>query len=172
MLKDKIRAREAREPGMGLKDRLAKIKQERECQHEDWKRRKDLWVMEVKTLYQQVAGWLADLMDEGFVKMGFSTKTLTEDFVGTYEIDVLELDLDVCPPIVFEPVGRNIIGFLGRIDIYIKGHETERRMLLQVEGEDGSAHWELWKNIDKKEMVPFTGESLEKLLEYWIDAWS
>lgn len=157
---------------MSLKDKLEKIRLEKQTMQVDWTKRRDEWINEVKKLYEEVAGWFTDLLDSGFMHIGIRSKTVIEDYIGKYDIDVMEMDLSVYPSVVMEPVARNVLGYSGRIDLYLKGHDTNRMMLFLVEEEGAPSRWELVTNTYKKEHVPFDKEALEKVLEYWLDAWS
>lgn len=157
---------------MSLKDKLEKIRLEKQSMQVDWTKRRDSWIIEVKKLYDEVAGWFADLLESGFITVGIRSKTLIEDYLGKYDIDVMEMDLSVYPAVVFEPVARNVLGYSGRIDLYLKGHDTNRMILFLVEEESIPGRWELVLNTEKKEHIPFDKDALEKVLEYWLDAWS
>ncbi|MEW5733479.1 MAG: hypothetical protein AB1921_01420 [Thermodesulfobacteriota bacterium] len=158
---------------MALKDRLISLRKERELQQIDWEKRRDAWIVDIIKLYEDIGGWFSELFEEGFLKIKFRKKTLSEDYIGKYSVDCMELDLEVYPTVVLEPVGRNIIGYAGRIDVYIKGHESDKMMLFLVDDEDKKKYWELAKtSYNKKEKVRFNRKSFEKLLEYWLDAWS
>ncbi len=157
---------------MALKDKLEKIRQEKQSMQVDWSKRRDAWIVEVKKLYDEVASWFADLLDPGYMQIGIRSKSIIEDYLGKYDIDVMEMDLSVYPAVVMEPVARNVLGYAGRVDLYLKGHDTNRMMLLLVEDDGAPSRWELVINTDKKQHVPFDRDALERVLEYWLDLWS
>ena len=157
---------------MALKDKLEKIRQEKQSMQVDWSKRRDAWIVEVKKLYDEVASWFADLLDPGYMQIGIRSKSIIEDYLGKYDIDVMEMDLSVYPAVVMEPVARNVLGYAGRLDLYLKGHDTNRMMLLLVEDDGAPSRWELVINTDKKQHVPFDRDALERVLEYWLDLWS
>ncbi len=99
--------------------------------------------------------------------MHFYELSLFEENIGKYDISVLELDLGE-PSVVFRPVGANIIGADGRVDVYMNGHLSDKKMLILREEEEQIFQWELWETTDKNNRKSFDREVLERTLDEWL----
>ena len=87
----------------------------------DWEYNKNEWVDSVNLLFETIQNnWFTELENEGLLKIETFPVSITEEHIGTYSINKMEISLPR-KSIVFEPVGRNIIGGEGRIDLYLKG---------------------------------------------------
>ncbi len=82
----------------------------------DWDNRRKSYVAAVEALYQKVLNALKDAIDSKAVVQQRRVKTLTEDHIGTYEVDELILQIGN-EQVLFSPVGRNIVGASGRVDV-------------------------------------------------------
>lgn len=133
----------------------------------NWEHQKKLWVEAVENLYVSVTqDWFGDLIRDGLLKMDLAPLVIVEEHIGTYQIDKLELRAnEAC--VVFEPVGRNIVGGDGRVDLYLKGEYAKGCMLILVM-EDARREWHLIDRTNKRERSLLTKESLEGLLEEWL----
>ena len=73
------------------------------------------WLQDLDSVLREVETWAAE---EGWHTRRFYRRT-SEDAFGEYDVPVL--DIEVEEPhgrIVLEPVGRNVLGAAGRIDVY------------------------------------------------------
>ena len=89
----------------------------------DWASEKTAWCELVRALMQEIKTWA----DEENWLVSEQEKTLTEDHLGTYAVP----GLTVKPPsgyLTVEPIGRDIIGAHGRVDIC--AFPSMNRMLL------------------------------------------
>jgi hypothetical protein len=161
---------------MDFKEKLKKISQKDKGRPIDWNQRKVEWVENVDKLYKQVELWFCEYLDEGLMDIDVSKIFLTEDYIGTYEITKLELALGesvsseyVDDVVVFEPVGRNVIGADGKIDLYLKGRKSEKVLLLLIADEGDEAHWELWKSRKKDDRYQFDETVFEELISDWLN---
>ncbi len=78
----------------------------------DWERKRDDWLAKLRELVDSVKSWAEQrrwFVDE-------QEKTLEEDGVGKYSVPTLFIQAP-SGKIIVEPVGCNIIGAQGRIDI-------------------------------------------------------
>jgi hypothetical protein len=108
------------------------------------------------------------------MNFNISNITITEEFLGAYEIPRLELFLGekglserIEEVVIFEPVGRNVIGANGKIDIYLRGRISDKALLLLMRDDNENLHWELTKN--KKDRVVFDKNNFENLLDEWLN---
>ena len=80
----------------------------------------------------------------------------------------LEFEFDAFR-LVFEPMGRNILGAIGRIDVYLRGRKTDKYVLVLLETEEGNTKWVLSTFSDKSVRIEFNKVNMERLIEDWID---
>jgi hypothetical protein len=78
----------------------------------DWDAKKDAWISQVSDLVETIKSW----GDERHWLIDEHTKKLTEEHLGSYSVPELFIKTPQ-GQIVVEPVGRNIIGAEGRVDI-------------------------------------------------------
>src|SRR5712692_10130737 len=71
------------------------------------------WRSVVTTLKEQVQTWA---QSRGW-KVTELAPSVTDDSVGTYEAPILEIDTPK-GRVVLEPIGRDILGVNGRVDLY------------------------------------------------------
>jgi len=157
---------------MSLEEKLKKISSaKRKSDTEiDWDRRRDTWTERVGILYRDIGKWLETYIEKNYMALHFYEITLSEEHIGKYDISVLEIDLGE-PSVVFRPVGRNIIGADGRVDMYMNGrHLSDKKMLILREDDEGrNFQWELWETTDGKDRrPPFDREALERTLDEWL----
>lgn len=86
--------------------------------------RKVAWVNAVDLFYAKIARWLAPLRREGVLAIRRKSCSLIEDDVGSYDIDRLYILIPGAPTIRLTPIGTDVSGACGRIDISIR-HRTE-----------------------------------------------
>lgn len=83
----------------------------------NWERRRREWVKAVEELYAAIRDeYLKGSIKAGLVSVSERSKNITEDYIGTYSIPELILQVGD-QQVVFSPKGRNIIGGTGRIDL-------------------------------------------------------
>ena len=74
------------------------------------------WTAAVDILFRQVQNWIADAHSEGW-QLTFSSAEVTEESLGSYGIRVMEINANP-GRLILEPVGLDILGARGRIDLY------------------------------------------------------
>ena len=156
---------------MSLKDKLRKIAAEGQRTETDWNIIRDIWLKQVEKLYREIENWFGEYFDEGYMRISFREITLSEEHIGLYQINVMELDIGG-PLVVMEPVGRNILGTAGRIDLYMSGHRADRIMLLLMSDSKGQPFWELRKRNIRTEKYLFEHGIFEELIEGWLELYS
>lgn len=148
----------------GLKSKFQKIAQKNLTV--DWEGRKTLFVKQTGELYKKVQGWLAEYSKQGHLSCRLNKLTLTEEYLGNYEVEALEVNIGG-HGVIFQPVEMNFLGTLGRIDLYRRGYKAHKVMLLLTQDSKKKLQWEVWK--DNRDKVSFTKESLEALFAQWLD---
>ena len=127
----------------------------------DWQAKKDAWVRSVETLYELVQGMLSDSIASKDVIVRTFEMQVTEDFIGTYSIPVLELTVG-SERVEFRPKGITVIGAAGRLDI--RG-EVDTVTLLKDTANADSGWTIILQRIPHLKMVQLDRESLKYALE-------
>lgn len=82
----------------------------------DWLARRDKWLQRLDEFYRQVEGYVEPYVSSGKMCLNFSARQVREEYVGSYE--ACGLDMEVGGGSVrFDPIGTNLIGALGRVDM-------------------------------------------------------
>jgi hypothetical protein len=83
----------------------------------DWQAKRDTWIKAVEDLYRTITDqYLAGPKAEGIVTFLFSEKPIVEEFIGTYKVREMVVQVGN-EKVLFSPKGVNIVGAAGRIDI-------------------------------------------------------
>ena len=98
----------------------------------DWGQRRQEWINAVEQLYQKITDeLLAGSVAQGLVTVSRIEKEIEEEYLGTYRVP--ELVLDVSGETVrFSPKGRNLIGAKGRVDLV--GDLDSMTLILEPDG--------------------------------------
>ena len=152
---------------MNLKEKLEKLNDSRFVEQIDWEKRKADWQMQVEEILNETKRWFQPYIESRLFQLVETEKTLTEEDLGTYRAKQLEY-LFGSFRLVFEPVGRNILGASGRIDVYMRGNKIDKYVLVLLETNDG-LRWFLSPFKDKSIRMEFNQTNMEKLIEDWID---
>jgi len=80
----------------------------------DWALKKEQWIKEVNAFLSQTKGYLGKYKDR--VNMTEQDHMINEEYLGTYSTRKLIVKFNH-DTVVFTPVGRNVIGAKGRIDM-------------------------------------------------------
>lgn len=95
---------------------LRKKQEEYEQEQISWNHVKEEWLKQVQHYIEQIKSWLRPLMQQNLIQFQEYEITLDEEHLGRYTTNALEI-LVGAEQIKVQPVGRLIIGALGRIDI-------------------------------------------------------
>ena len=127
----------------------------------DWQAKKDAWIQSVENLYKRVAMMLKDPVDSGDVSIETKAMEITEEFVGTYSIPILELRVGN-EHVEFRPMGLTVFGSDGRVDI-----RGARDVITLIRDGAGSANeWTMvLQRVPDRKTAPFDQESLGYALE-------
>jgi hypothetical protein len=100
-----------------LQDFLLSRRQRAAASENGGKERRREWIAAVKQLYLRVTDeLLAKSIAQGLVSVSRVQKEIKEDYLGTYRVPELILDINR-ETVRFSPKGRNIIGAKGRVDL-------------------------------------------------------
>lgn len=144
-----------------LVDFLRIRKQQAASPEIDWQAKRDTWVRSVESLYAAVQEMLrGSIASKDVAVRTFDTK-VTEDFVGTYSIPVLEMTVGH-ERVEFRPKGITVIGASGRVDI--RG-ERDTVTLLRDRAEGNSGWTVVLQRVPHLKTVQLDRESLKYALE-------
>lgn len=105
---------------MGLKDLekfLAEKKEEKVAVSTiDWKQEKLRWLHYIDEFYLRIEEWLVPYKAKDLLQYTFEEITLSEENIGDYKTRRLRLEISN-DSVVFDPIGTNLIGAFGRIDM-------------------------------------------------------
>lgn len=82
----------------------------------DWAERTRWWQTKVNELLEDIQRWLNPLIAIGLVKFEKARLFLTEQYLGTYEVDVAIVSIQT-ERLEIKPVATIILGGYGRVDI-------------------------------------------------------
>jgi hypothetical protein len=93
----------------------------------DWSKQRDEWLKYLAMFYKKVELFLQEYVSKGQIKIHYVTKKISEDNVGAYEAksSIIQLGRN---QIRLDPIGTNIIGAKGRVDMI--GPNGEVKFLL------------------------------------------
>jgi hypothetical protein len=148
--------------GDQLVDFLRAKKQQDTNQQIDWDAKREAWVRSVENLYARIEDILREAIDSRDVAVRRIDTQVTENFIGTYSIPVLEITIGK-ERVEFQPKGVTIIGASGRVDLL---GERDRVTLLRDEEEDANSGWTvILQRVPRLQTAPFGRESLRYALE-------
>lgn len=99
-----------------LSDFFKKKKEEFEQEQLSWSTVKEEWLQQVQDFIEQIETWLQPLAQQGLIQFSKNEIELDEEHIGLYTTNGLEIIIG-SGHINVKPIGRLIIGALGRIDI-------------------------------------------------------
>lgn len=153
---------------MSLKEKLENIRDNEEENNVDWIDRKNQWVNSVNSLFHIIKNdWLSHLIDENLLKIKTSSFSTSEEYIGSYNINKMEITYSTTSCIALEPIGRNIIGGEGRIDLYKKG-EVSKGLMLILFRENGEDNWYVISQTSRDERELLSKSSFENIIEKLI----
>jgi hypothetical protein len=136
-----------------------KQKQAGASQGINWDDRRDKYLDAVNGLYQQIEAVLAEPIKQKSVTLQRRPKKLTESYIGTYSVDDLILVIGD-EQVRFSPLGRNIVGAAGRVDVV--GERGEATLILKLD----SMEWEFVQSRQPAlRTVPFDDSTLAEVLQ-------
>ena len=97
----------------------------------DWEEEKIVWLRYVDQFYAQIEHYFKDFKEKGDVVLHYREKTMREDFAGEYIVRQLEAKIKN-RVVLFDPVGLNVIGAKGRIDMILED-KAVRFLLVEKE---------------------------------------
>jgi hypothetical protein len=94
----------------------------------DWAGLRDAWIRELDSLYDRVLNYLKEFIDARSIRYELTEITLTEEDIGTYRANLMELYIGK-QHISLEPIGTRLIGCKGRVDVVGSGGRSHLMLL-------------------------------------------
>jgi hypothetical protein len=157
---------------MTLREKLKKLAEREKNFSDKLEKDKSIWIDEVKKLYKDIESWFRDEIKKNYMVIEYPP---LENFEYEEFFNMVSMQINLGgrhgPAVIIEPVGINIAGALGNADLYFRGHKDEGVFLLLIKDEDnGELHWVIWRSRKEKE-IPFNKDTLENLLNEWLEKW-
>ena len=99
-----------------FEDLLIKHESKSEEKEIDWQKQKEEWLDYIRSFYSSVESWLNPFKKAGKLTFKYKKSQLTEDYIGTYDVDIMIVDF-AGQKLRLEPIGTLLIGTKGRIDM-------------------------------------------------------
>src|ERR1700730_2424572 len=82
----------------------------------DWNKERDAWLDHLDALYKKIEELLGDYVKSGQILLRYQEVQLNEEDIGTYSARRLIIKIGG-KEIVLEPIGTQLIGTKGRVDV-------------------------------------------------------
>ena len=105
------------------------IAEAEQAQSMDWPQRREDWIKHLDKFYELIGGFLQKYIEEEKIHIRWTTKHINEDYIGNYDVKSLEVLIGAVIKIHFDPIGTNLIGAKGRVDMH-GPHGTVRFVLV------------------------------------------
>lgn len=154
---------------MTLKERLKNDLRARSSSTIDWDKRREEWIASMNDFKSMILDWFEDYQKEGLVTFSFSKKAISEEFVGLYDAEILQLQFSNGKEIVLEPMGSLVIGASGRYDLFMRGFNSDKYYILKQRDDDDTDY--SWFVVSAKNVTDnqkLSKESLEQIIEKWL----
>ena len=83
----------------------------------DWIQERDNWIERLNEFYQLAESFLSRYVDEGKIRILRFPKHINEEFIGSYEVPSLDVQIGAVK-VRFDPIGTYLIGAKGRVDMH------------------------------------------------------
>ncbi|RLC15000.1 MAG: hypothetical protein DRI57_13565 [Deltaproteobacteria bacterium] len=100
-----------------LESLLAQKKQKMEAEYPQWNKKRDEWIGRVNNLFTLIYSWLKPLEDNDYLKISYKDISISEQSLGRYSVREMIITFFNNDKIELGPVGLNIIGARGRVDM-------------------------------------------------------
>ena len=105
------------------------ISEAEQAQLMNWPQRRKDWINHLNKFYELIGGFLEKYIKEEKIHIRWTTKHINEDYIGNYDVKSLEVLIGAVIKIHFDPIGTNLIGAKGRVDMH-GPHGTVRFLLV------------------------------------------
>jgi hypothetical protein len=128
------------------------------------------WRDALAELYKIVLSNLDNYIKENLIQPAQTLVTRSEEYLGSYEIAEIHLRIGN-EAIILTPIGANIIGAHGRVDIYRRGYASTRCVLLWNGKATNAAGWSVMLPYDDQSKNPrrYSKQLLEEVIDYLLN---
>jgi len=157
---------------MEFKEKLARLTEINKACSKQLERNEKIWIQQVNKLYKDIENWFGEYIQERYITVDYELLDYIDHLDEEINKVYLNLGGEQGPSIIFEPTGINIVGAIGKIDLYFRGHKEDGIFLLLIEEDNEQLYWEMRKSRKQLETDKFSKESFEKLIDKWLDKWA
>ena len=157
---------------MEFKEKLARLTKINKDRCEQLERNEKIWIQQLHKLYEDIESWFGEYIQKGYITVDYEALYDLSYLDETINIMYLNLGGEQGPSIIFEPTGINIVGAVGKIDLYFRGHKKKGIFLLLIEEGSEQLYWEMRKSRKQVETEKLNQKSFEKLIDKWLDKWA
>lgn len=100
----------------------------------DWNEQREEWLSYLNQFYDMVGGFISDYVEAHQLSCTRSKKTLNEENIGSYDVDVLSINISA-NTITLTPIGTLLFGGKGRVDMV--GPKGKVKFVLVPKGSTG-----------------------------------
>lgn len=150
---------------LSLKDKLHNTAQKKKAPPPEGSERQKLWAKQVENLYKKIQNWVGSYIKNGQLAVNFHQVELADETGKLYKMDCLELDAGYSQWI-FQPMEMNVLGTVGRIDLYWPDGQLPKITLLLLSVVRNKPFWELWRSVEDRQS--FDKDSFDSLLHEWL----
>lgn len=148
---------------MSLEEKAKRLAEAKKLEAFDWIAARKLWLSCLQERHETIAKWLGPLEAKNLVALRKVPVRISEEHVGVYGADALVLEFGD-EGVVLEPMGANVSGARGRVDVFRRGNRP-RAMMILLTGPKEAPIWEIWPSPDPRDRVQLNQQSFETLLE-------
>ena len=125
------------------------------------------WAKKVEELYKQIIEWSKPLEEEGIISFQFLPWERTEVF-GEEAIDGLQIQFFNDQAIHFDPIGLDVVGAYGRVDMRLGLHKV---MIVMLEKD---SNWLFAERYNREEPTyyEFNQENFEQLVTDFMESFN
>jgi hypothetical protein len=150
---------------LSIKDKLRSTAQKKKAAPPEGSERQKLWAKQVENLYKKIQNWVGSYIKNGQLAVNFHQVELADETGKLYKMDCLELDAGYSQWI-FQPMEMNVLGTVGRIDLYWPDGQLPKITLLLLSVVRNKPFWELWRGVEDRQS--FDKDSFDSLLHDWL----
>jgi hypothetical protein len=129
------------------------------------------WQKKVKTLYTQIKKWLEPLQKKGYIRFQEEKRSMGTSIINDADFkparrDFLTIQFLNGETIEFEPVGFNVVGAYGRVNLQL----GLREMMIILRKRDGN--WEFAERNEgrKLDFYQFNQDTFEQLVTEFVES--
>jgi hypothetical protein len=108
----------------------------------DWTKQRKEWLVHLSDFYLKVEEFLSDYVVKGQIAINLGVKSIIEEGLGEYEVKTATIKIGTSE-IKLEPIGTNVIGAKGRIDM-TGSNGTVRFVLVEQDASEPRTSVQIW----------------------------